>query len=406
MSTNTSPVPPVPAHVPPHLIRDFDFRAGLGDRPHEVIGRLHEVGPIFYSRTHCHAGLGVGTWVLTRAEDISAVLRNPVTFSSRNLTGRASGAGISRLLPLEADPPEHASYRRMLDPRFVASRMGALDDVMRERVNALIDGFVGKGGCEFINDFGDPFPSAMFVSLMGLPHDETRQFMEWERAMMGADGDVARAASLDATGYLRALAERRRSDPKDDLMSFVVAGMIGDRSINDDEIAGIALMLFVGGLDTVTANLAWMFRYLAENPAVQKQLANDPALVPQACEELLRVFSPVLVSRFVTEDTEIRGLALKEGDNVTLSMTLANRDPHVFDDPAQVSFERKPNRHYAFGSGPHNCLGSHLARRECKVAIAEWLRRIPSFEIAPDARITAHGGVVLALDQLPLQWRR
>jgi cytochrome P450 len=179
---------------------------------------------------------------------------------------------------------------------------------------------------------------------------------------------------------------------------------IDGRPFNDDELIGTVFLLFIGGLDTVVSSLAYHFRYLAENPEDQARLRADPSLIPDAVEELFRVFAVVTTGRFATEDTEIAGVRIKKGDMVTGSTILSNSDPDEFANPGAVDITRSPNRHNAFSFGPHRCLGSHLARREIQIAIDEWLKRVPAFRVRPGAELKTLGGGVLGMEELPLVW--
>ncbi|QTH21155.1 cytochrome P450 [Rhizorhabdus wittichii] len=395
----------VPPHVPRDLVRPFDFRTGLGDRPQEAIGRLHDGPRIFYSPVHHHAEHGAGTWVLTHAADIRRVLQDDMLFSSKDKTARTRGRGWG-LIPLEVDPPDHAKYRALMNPLFSPARMAALEKQVRARAVAMIEELLPQGQCDFVTDFAQRFPAAIFVDLMGLPSDRTPQFMAWEGQMLGGDYAAKLRATDEVIAYLEELAAERRANPIDDLMSFAVTAEMDGRRLSDGEVMGIVFLLFIGGLDTVASSLGFHFRYLAEHPEEQARLRADPARIPDAVEELLRAFAVVTTSRFARQDVEIGGVTIRAGELVTTSTVLASRDPREFSDPGRVDLTRSPNRHNAFSFGAHRCIGSHLARRELVIAQEEWLRRAPTLAVASGAAITAHGGGVLGLDTLPLHWNR
>jgi cytochrome P450 len=393
----------VPPHVPRHLVHSFDFRTGLGDRPQEAIAALHDGPPIFYSPTHHHSEHGSGTWILTRAADIRRVLQDASLFSSKDKTARSKGRGWS-LIPLEVDPPAHGAYRALMNPLFSPQRMAALEATIRARCVALIEELRPQGGCDFVTDFAQRFPTAIFVDMMGLPSDQIAQFMAWEADMLGGD-PAAKARATDAViAYLQELATERRACPTDDLMSFAVTAELDGRLLSDAEVLGIVFLLFIGGLDTVASSLGFHVRYLAENPSDRQRLRDDPALIPDAVEELLRAFAVVNTSRFALADVEIAGVTVRKGELISCSTILASSDPLEFVDPGRIDFTRSPNRHNAFSFGAHRCLGSHLARRELVIAQEEWLARIPTLAMRPGAVVTAHGGGVLGLDTLPLVW--
>jgi len=395
----------VPDHVPPELVKVFDFRNGLGDRPHDVIAKLHEGPRTIYSPVHHQGEFGVGHWIFTRAEDIRAVFQDSETFSSENMTGRAGGVGAP-LVPIEFDPPEHSAYRALMNPIFSPTRMKAMEEKIRQRAIGFIEPLVARGECDFVVEFAQRFPAAIFVDLMGLPPEEIPKFLGWEARMVGG-GTVAdkRAATQEVVHYLEELCRERRKRPTDDLVTFAVKAELDGRKLSDDEVNGMTFLLFIAGLDTVASALSWHMRYLAEHPEDQQRLRKDPELVADAVEELMRAFSTVSSSRWATRDIEIGGVQVRAGDLVTVSTPCANLDPNEFENPRKVDFNRPANRHTAFAYGPHRCLGSHLARREMNIAHQEWARLIPTYRIKPGAVLTTHGGGVLGLDTLPLVWR-
>ena len=395
----------VPAHVPAHLVKPFDFRAGLGSRPQEAIGLLHEGPRVFYSPVHHHKEHGKGTWVLTRAADIRRALQDHTLFSSKNKTARAKGREWG-LIPLEVDPPEHGKYRALMNPLFSPARMAALEAKARARAAEMIEGLLPRGECDFVTEFAQRFPAAIFVDLMGLPADRIPQFMAWESDMLSGNPALQARATDAVVAYLDELTRVRRASPIDDLMSFAVTVEMDGRKLSDNEVMGIVFLLFIGGLDTVASSLGFHFRYLAEHPAEQDRLRADGALIPDAVEELLRAFAVVTSSRFALQDVEFGDVTVRAGELVTCSTVLACRDPDEFPDPARIDLARSPNRHNAFSFGAHRCIGSHLARRELVIAQEEWLKRTRTISIVPDQPMPVHGGGVLGLDSLRLRWLR
>jgi cytochrome P450 len=389
----------IPAHVPPELVHEFDFRTGLGTHPHSTVAALHDGPRVFFSPVHHNAIAGAGTWVLTRAEDIRAALQDAATFSSNV---RRSNSGLS-LIPLELDAPEHAKFRALMNPIFSPVRMKLLDTKVRELARELAAACAANGHCDFVEEFAKPFPVSIFLDLMGLPKEYMGRFLEWESLIM-RDKQTRAAAMQEVSQYLQELITERRRRPTDDLITFAVSSKVDDRLLRDDEVIGICVLLFIAGLDTVTSSFAYHFRHLAEHPADQQSLRDDPALIPSAVEELFRAYAVVNTNRYATRDVDFAGVHIKRGDNVTCSTILASRDPREFERPNEVVFTRSPNLHNAFSYGPHRCLGSHLARREIIAGIEAWLAAIPPFALRPGAVINAHGGGVFSLDSLPLVW--
>ncbi|MFP6850430.1 MAG: cytochrome P450 [Pseudomonas sp.] len=395
----TSEPAAIPSHVPRELVVDFDFRTGLSDRPHETVAALHNGPRIIYSPVNHHLKAGHGTWIPTWAEDIRKVLQDAETFSSKVVRSNSD----LTLIPLELDPPMHGGFRTLMNPLFSPARMKALEEKIRERARNLAENCRDNGGCEFIADFARPLPVGIFIDLMGLPADNLERFMAWEELIIRDMHSRARAMQ-EVASYLKELIAARRKNPTGDLISFAVQGQVDGRPLDDSEILGICVLLFMAGLDTVTSSLSFQFRHLAEHPDEQERLRQDFSIIPAAVEEMFRAYAVVNTTRYATRDVELAGVTIKKGDNVTCSTILACRDPREFENPNLVDFDRSGNAHNAFSYGPHRCIGSHLARRELVVGMEEWLKVIPTFRVAPDAQLVASGGGVFALETLPLLW--
>jgi cytochrome P450 len=397
----------VPPHVPAERIAPYDLLriSEPGDDPFEVMNSLRAKGPIFYTPVHFTGN--AGAWVITRSEDIRYVLGDPGLFSSKGASGFPTMLGDSwQMTPLEIDPPRHGIYRRILNPMFSPSRMMAMREAMRASCRELLDAVVSNGECEFMASFARPFPIRIFLQLFGLPLDLYAQFMEWNnRLLFSPDQNDRIDAARDIRDYLRQLiADRKRSPSGQDLMSMIVRADADGVPLTDDEMLGICYLLFVGGLDTVAASLGFFYKHLAENPGQQRFLRENPKLIPEAIEELLRAHSVVMMSRVATMDTQIAGQPIRAGEWVSIYSSFASLDPESVDRPQDVDFGREIKRHIAFSSGPHRCLGAHLARIELTVALEEWLKRVPPWRIKDDHPPRMHGGVVFGLDELTLSW--
>jgi cytochrome P450 len=198
--------------------------------------------------------------------------------------------------------------------------------------------------------------------------------------------------------------EAEGPDVTNDILSVLLRASVDDRQLDHDELLDYTFMLFIAGLDTVTAMLSFTFQCLADRPDLQRRLVQEPDLVPQAVEELLRAHAIVNTARIVTEDVTFAGVEMAAGDKVLLATALASRDEEEFPAATEIVLDRDVNRHLAFGAGPHRCLGSHLARLEVRIAIEELFSRIPAFRLVPAEPIVAHGGGVLGIDRLPIEW--
>jgi cytochrome P450 len=397
-----------PAHVPKDLIIDlsmFDTRNDNVD-PFEVTRDVHATLPkVFFTPTR-RASLYDGAWVVTRYEDIREVYQNDALYSTEGAAGFQRLVGETfRMIPLAVDPPEHGKYRILLNPWFSPKAITEMEPKIRKTINDLIDGFIDKGECDVAYDFGRLYPVRVFMDLMGFPAEKLEEFLQWEYALLHSMGDVEKMkwGIGSAIGYLRSFIGEMRKNPQNNLTSHIVHGQVEGRPLTDDEIIGTVTFLWVGGLDTVAATTALMFRRLALQPELQRTLRENPDLIPEAIEEFLRVQPLVNSNRLVKEDHEIHGVQIKKGDHIICMNTAGNFDEAEFPQGREVKFDRPSNRHFTLAGGPHRCLGSHLARRELRIALAEFLRRVPEFKIKPGADTTAFPGLI-ATAHVPLVW--
>jgi len=346
------------------------------------------------------------------------VLRHHEVFSSRVEMGLGN---IRPLIPLNVDPPLHSKYRRLLDPLFSPKRMDEQEEDITRRVVALIDGFIDAGECNFTEDFAEIFPSSVFLGLMGLPEEELRMFLGMRDGILHPEkidpnariDPAKRTAVMNRTGqqiyeYFGSLADERMRKPASDVMSMFVASEVNGERLSRDDIIDICYLMLIAGLDTVSDSLTCMYAYLGNHPEHRRQITEDPACVASAVEELLRWESPVPfgVPRVATEDTELpNGCPIKQGTAVTVMYGAANVDPSQCPEPLDVRFDRDSNRHIAFGGGVHRCLGSHLARRELRITLTEWHRRIPDYWLTPGHEQLEYPPGLRHVKDLMLTWR-
>lgn len=400
----------VPDHVPAEYVKPFNVftEPGMEKCPFQSAQTMRDLGRVFWNPVN---PLFRGSWVLTRAEDMREVLNNPESFASAGQAGfmTLEGAALT-LIPLEADPPRHAKYRQLLNPLISPSAVTKMTEGVTRGAVSLIEAVRAQGHCEFNRDFAIPFPVGIFLQLMGLPEAEMERFLAWESVLVHtgdtATGNAAmEAAAVDITNYLVQLAADRRAEPKDDLASFIVNARIDGELLADKEVLGIMYLLFLAGLDTVTATTGWIFHYLAEHPDQQQRLRENPDQISKSLEELLRRFSIITTHRRCTRDVEVGGVPMKAGDWITVNYSMGSTDHALFENPMAVDFDRRNVRHFAFGFGPHFCMGSHLARRELEVALREWLARVPNgWRLKPGTETTTHGGHSFGINAIELVW--
>jgi cytochrome P450 len=394
---------PVPDHVPEELVIKFDQvrDPAIHARPWESIERLRE-RPLWWSPAQPINYDGPGYWIPTRAEDLRYVFQHPDLFSSEN---PRMMPGNARLIPLDMDPPDHTKYRHLIAAAFSPGAVEALAADADEWSVKLIEKFLASGECEFLTQFAQPFPTAIFCRIMGIPFERIDEFLNWNRILIHSSDVPEREKAVEEVGaYFYGLIEERRAAPKADLISSLIQGKVDGEPLDAPMLINMSILLFMAGLDTVTASLGWTIQYLATHQEDRDRLAADPSLIPNAIEEMLRYFAIVSPQRYVTRDCELAGVKIKAGDLVSILTVLGSRDPAEFKDASEVQFDREKNRHMSFALGPHRCVGSHLARAEMVTAVTEMLRLMPDFHIPADAVIKSHAGAVIGLDRLPLVW--
>jgi Cytochrome P450 len=397
----------IPSHVPPSLVLEENPWHSGDIQPHEWLQRVAGSSGFRYSPYSPLAqDADAGCWIAVGAKEIRAVLIDNKTFVSKDSTGVAQLIGEDLVLaPLESDAPDHQRLRGILQPLFQPRAVKVRQERIRALALDLIGGIAPHNRCEFIQDFAIKLPTQIFLEIMGLPLADLPQFLEWEDIAMGRGG-VDRLAEtwLKIRDYLSEALDQRRQWPRDDLLSRILTGT-GKQGVNPSaESLGMALILFVAGLDTVVTALGWHFKFLAEHPDEQERLRRDPALIPAAVEELLRAYSFTSLTRTAIRDIEVCGVRIMAGDKVVCPSPLGSRDMHDYSDPARVDFDRGASRHLAFGFGQHICIGMHLARLELVTAIECWLSRLPPFRLPVGYRPPWHGGISFGLDALELEW--
>ncbi len=396
---------PIPAHVPPERIVHFDFRLDPRMRtdPWGLIATLAKQPDIFYS-----PALG-GHWVINRLALIEESFRRHDLFSNQ-FVSIPKIPGAPPLIPNNIDPPDHAKYRKFLAQKLFSPRaLASLEDDARRLTRDWATRWIPEGGCDFAADFARELPVDVFLRMMDLPRDQRERFMPWVRGVFRPSSpEEGTAAFQELAAYLGAWLDERIANPttaSGHMLPAMLAAEIEGRRLTRDEMLSIWMMLFLGGLDTVTAQMTHIMRFLAENPAPRQQLIDDPALIRPAIEEMLRRFGIANIGRVVREDCTYHDVAMKSGDMVLVSAAIAGLDPVAFADPTSVDFTRaNGSDHCAFGSGIHLCPGAFLARLELRIMLEELLPRLRGLRIPADGVIEASSGGTLSLTTLPLSW--
>ena len=370
---------------------------------HGIFRKLRDEAPVSW---HQHPDSGKrGFWAVTRYDDIVAANKDTQTFSNKEgiqiiFEGDLPHAGQGSMI--EMDPPEHARMRRLVGPAFSSMGVSRMNAQIHERVHSILDSLAGQDEIDFVRDFATPLPLGVFYDLMGVPTADQRRMLELaDRTFFSADprfgGDNAQGigeAGLEIQAYGRWLAEQRRKDPKNDVMSTLVNAKIDGQTLTTEELGAFFGLLGAAGADTTRSCLSYALRALSDFPEQKSLWLTDiEGLAPSATDEIVRWASPTMnMRRTATCDTEIAGQMIAKGDKVALFYASGNFDERRIEDPYQFKIKRTPNLHMAFGmGGPHFCLGAHLAKLEIRIAYSELLRRFPEIEaIGPAARLRSN----------------
>jgi len=367
------------------------------ENPYPIWDELREKCPI------AHTERFRGVYFPSRYEDVRAVAYDTEHFSSRRIIVRETPPPRIPAPPITSDPPEHRPAKNLLLPAFTPDAIAEHEPRTREICARLVAGFVGTGGCDAAADYAQEIPVRVIAVMLGLPESEGDRFRKWIHEILEAGitrPDILMKAMGETQAYFQAEIEKRKADPRDDLITKLSRATIDGQPITEDHLLGALRLILIAGIDTTWSAIGSCFWHLAQHPEDRRRLVNDPTLIPTAVEEFLRAYAPVTMAREVIKDVEINGCPIKTGEMVLLSFPAANRDPRIFPEADRVLIDRKENRHAAFGLGIHRCIGSNLARMEIKVALEEWLKRIPEFRLDPAATVTWSEGTVRGPRQL------
>ncbi|MDQ1375543.1 MAG: cholest-4-en-3-one 26-monooxygenase, partial [Actinomycetota bacterium] len=373
-------------------LHDLDlFQQGV---PHETFAELRATAPVSFH----HDPASPGFWSVHRHADVVAVNRDNATFSSNlkaTLFWEMEEADLAqqRLMMLNMDPPIHTRYRRLVNKGFTPRMVGDLETHIREMTSTILDEATAKGELDFVTDVSAELPLQVIAELMGVPHEERHLMFDWSNRMVGAQDpeygvlpEEASQAAMELFAYAHQLAEQKRINPHDDLISVLSTCEVDGERLSELEIDLFFMLLTVAGNETTRNLISHGMQALMEHPDQYALLREDPSLVDSAVEEMLRWASPVMhFRRTASRDCEIGGQPIAQGDKVVIWYISANRDEKVWDDPYTFDITRQDNQHVSFGGGgPHFCLGANLARMEARVMFREIIERFEIIEPAGD----------------------
>ena len=370
--------------------------------PHDVFSRLRAEAPVWFHPATPNVPGGEGFWVVSSHRDVLAAASDAATFSSVGGGGRDGGGtliedlppGFSGVLLNMTDDPHHQRFRSLLTPALSPRAVARLEQDLSTRARTVVDTAAADGEFDLLVDVAAELPLQAAASLLGVPQSDRRMLIEWADATLDhSDRDLGGSSAASASAaaamfeYGSALVRRRRAEPGDDLLSLAVHGTVTDdasgeeRRLRDDELHLLFSLLVAAGTETTRNTIAVGLATLAEHPDQWDRLAADRSAVPVAVEEMLRWASSTPYNRrTATRDTHLGGQAIRAGEKVTLWWASANRDGAEFADPDSFDTGRHPNRHVAFGHGPHFCLGARLARLEIRVLVEAMLDAVGGLE--------------------------
>ncbi|GLW89600.1 cytochrome P450 hydroxylase [Actinokineospora globicatena] len=377
-------------------------RAVMSD-PYPTYARLRTESPVYYDTQ-------LNGWVITRYDDVTTALRDHETYSSRRmglLVAQRGGAdpspAVARLLELAGhwmwmlDPPTHTRMRKLMNQGFTPRAVRLLEPMVQKIVDDLVDAAIEREEVDLMADFCFPVPALVICGLYGLPPADARLVTEWCDALkvfLGASADLggvqtAAEAVREMIDYLTEIMDQRRVDPRDDLVSRLVAADDAGDQLGTDELVSNLLLLIAASFETTIDMLGNGLAGLLTQRDQWELLKRDPSTIAGAVDEVIRWDGPVqLTHRLLTRDVELRGEQLREGQLVYLMRGSANRDPERFADPDRIDVTRGDTGHVGLGLGVHFCIGAGLSRMEGRIALTELTTRIPDLALVEPDRLT------------------
>jgi cytochrome P450 len=385
--------------------------------PYAIYRELREDAPVFWQPF-------MQTWILTRYEDNLNVLRDHAAFSSERTRARnvlvqqlesfrmSSGPLGTTPTMLSVDPPAHTRMRSLANKAFTPRVVERSRPHIQEIADELLDALPQPGAVDVVQDLAIPLPMIVIAEVLGVPVADRDRFKGWSSDVAASLGgpfqpadvlEKARVSSNEIADYFRDLIAKRRSEPKDDLISALIAAEEQGDLLSEDELIATCILLLIAGNETTTNLIGNGMLALLRNPDQRRRMQADPSLVETAVDEMLRYESSVqMTSRIVDHDIEFQGQRFEEGQVVRLLLAAANRDPSQFPDPERFDASRRPNRHLAFGQGIHYCLGAPLAVVEAQIAFQTLLRRLPEPEPAFEEPEWGQSFILRGLKRLPI----
>ncbi len=379
-----------------------------GARAPEIWDDLRERCPIAHSEAFG------GTWLPVRHEDVAAIAADTEHFTSRGVVVSPERPGdnapVGEAPPITSDPPFHAIARRLLLPGFTPKMVAPWEASTREICNDLIDDIVsglqdGEGVVDAAQQYAQHIPVMVIADMLGVPKEDGDIFRGFIHRIIenpSLDDEIPEEESLDY--YLdQVIAEHDQAETKrGDLIDYMLSLELDGNKLEPEHVRGTVALLLIAGIDTTWSAIGASLWHLAAHADDRRRLVNEPELMDTAVEEFLRFYAPVTMARLVAKDVDFGGCPMKQEDWVLLPFPAANRDPEVFEQADEFVIDRSRNRHSAFGLGIHRCIGSNLARMELRIALEEWLKRLPEFTLAEPDTTRWSAGQIRGPRELPV----
>jgi len=354
-----------------------------------------------------------GGWFPATHAGVSKVAKDTDNFTSRTVVVGTTRPGeldlpapIGVAPPITSDPPFHAIARRLILPAFAPGPINALEPMIRELCSSLLDEVKGEEIFNASSMYARFIPPGVIRGMLGFPEGDTEKFFDFVHIILeGIDHPEEERLEefMPVEEYFTAQIQDHMDNPRDDLTSYLLNVELDGQNLALEHVFGTMLLILVAGIDTTWSAIGSALWHLARLPEDLERLVNEPDLMPVAIEEFLRFYAPVTMARMVKHDMDYLGCPMKEDDWVLLGFPAANRDPVVFKDADKFIIDRAENRHVAFGLGIHRCAGSNLARLELRVAIEEFIKRYPRFELADAGAVTWAPGQVRGPRNIPIR---
>lgn len=338
-----------------------------------------------------HTDAHGGFWIISRYDDVVEAAKNDETFASGHAVNGISPLGVTippspvPMFPIEMDAPEYLPYRKLLNPFFSPAVSKSWQPRVTRWVDLCLDQVIDKGSFDIVGDLANPVPSLFTCEFLGLPVEHWRDYADVQHEIIytpPGEQEAVLQRYMEVLGRVYAIIDDTRKSPGEGLISALVTADIDGEPIPNEMVLSMVNLVMAGGFDTTTAVTANALIYLADHPKARQRLIDNPDVIPQACEEFLRYFTPQqCLARTVTKPVTIHGVELQPNDRVLLSWASANQDETAFERPGEVILDRFPNRHTTFGIGIHRCLGSHIARSELSTMVGRVLARMPDYEV-------------------------